>query len=231
MLEKIKGVNNPLTVVALFAALAEVAGTIALATVEKDLQHTFVWFVMGFPILLVVLFFATLNFNPKVLYAPSDFRNEENFLSTVIGTHSVSMNLDQVTHQLEDAKKQILQQALEQISALTNTERAKLSEILNHQLQRIEARIESVTKEAEAVASSATAAAYPQSALQASILQLLTAEPAPKSLDDIAKRTGRGLDATYTALERLIERNLVVERETGSKDLHQRRFSLAKSGA
>ncbi len=80
MLEKIKGIQNPLTIIALFAGLSEVAGTVALATVNKDLQHVFVWFVMGFPTLLVILFFLTLNFNARSLYAPSDFRSDERFL-------------------------------------------------------------------------------------------------------------------------------------------------------
>src|SRR5260370_21059054 len=104
MIEKLKAVNNPLTIIAIFAALAEIAGTAALATVDKSLQGTFVWFVMCFPVLLVLAFFATLNFNPKVLYAPSDFKNEENFLSTLIRTQSVSMNLEQAMHDLEERK-------------------------------------------------------------------------------------------------------------------------------
>jgi hypothetical protein len=118
MVEKIKAVNNPLTIIAIFVALAEVAGTVALATVDKELQHTFVRFVIGFRTLLAALFFATLNFNPKVLYAPSDFRNEENLANTLIGTQRVSMSLHEVTRQLEESKNQILNQAVEQITAV-----------------------------------------------------------------------------------------------------------------
>jgi len=81
MLEKMKAVNNPLTIIALFAALAEIAGTAALAAMDKEIQHIFIWFVMAFPILLVAMFFATLNFNPKVLYAPSDFFTTVHFFS------------------------------------------------------------------------------------------------------------------------------------------------------
>jgi len=80
MLENLSPIRNPLTIIALFAGLAEVAATAALATVEPTLQSTFVWFVMGFPVLLVIAFFLTLNFNARVLYAPSDFQDEGNFL-------------------------------------------------------------------------------------------------------------------------------------------------------
>jgi hypothetical protein len=210
MLEKIRAVSNPLTVIAIFAALAEVAGTIALATVNPELQQVFVWFVMGFPILLVVLFFATLNFNPKVLYAPSDFRDEENFLNTLVGSRTVSIGLDEVTRQLEEAKDRILRQAVEDITQVGGAERSKLSEILDRQLEQIETRIESVRRTAEALASGVSGAAYPQSGLQARILQLLRDEPGPMPVLDIARHMGMSLNATARALQRLVERRLVV---------------------
>jgi hypothetical protein len=63
--EKIKTVNNPLTIIAIFAGLAEIAGTTVLALVDKEIQHVFVWFVMVFPALLVILFFGTLVFQSQ----------------------------------------------------------------------------------------------------------------------------------------------------------------------
>ncbi|MCL2888097.1 MAG: hypothetical protein FWF35_02130 [Elusimicrobia bacterium] len=82
MIEKIKRIDNPLTIIAFFAAIAEVSATISLGLVGPELQKIFIWFVMLFPALLVICFFITLNFNPKVIYSPSDFKNEENFLIT-----------------------------------------------------------------------------------------------------------------------------------------------------
>ena len=73
-------VKNPLTVIAIFAGLAEVAGTAVLPFVADAQQSVYIWFLMAFPALLVVLFFLTLNFNPQVLYAPSDFRDEDNYM-------------------------------------------------------------------------------------------------------------------------------------------------------
>ena len=40
MLEKMKAVSNPLTIIALFAALAEVAGTVSLKFLDPSLQKT-----------------------------------------------------------------------------------------------------------------------------------------------------------------------------------------------
>lgn len=80
MTEKIGPVKNPLTVIAIFAGVAEAASTAVLPFVDAGVQSLYVWFVMLFPALLVVAFFATLNFNPKVLYAPSDYEDEKNFI-------------------------------------------------------------------------------------------------------------------------------------------------------
>ncbi|QXV74673.1 hypothetical protein [Rhizobium phage RHEph21] len=79
LLPKIPHIRNPLTVVAVFAAFAEVSGTAVLPLLEKDVQHIYVWFLMLFPTLLILLFFATLNWNHTVLYAPSDYKDEDNF--------------------------------------------------------------------------------------------------------------------------------------------------------
>lgn len=88
MTEKIRRINNPLTIIAIFAALAEVNATVSLGLIPESLQGIFIWFVLGFPTFLVAGFFFTLNFNPKVLYAPSDFKDEQNFINTLSGKHN-----------------------------------------------------------------------------------------------------------------------------------------------
>ena len=79
MIEKVSHVKNPLTVIAIFAGLAEVSGTVVLPFLQKETQGTYVWFLMGFPCLLVLLFFVTLLAKHYVLYAPSDFRDDKLF--------------------------------------------------------------------------------------------------------------------------------------------------------
>lgn len=73
-------VKNPLTIIAIFAGLAEVSGTGVLPFVSSSNQIYFIYFLMIFPMSLVIFFFLTLNFNHKVLYAPSDFQDESNFI-------------------------------------------------------------------------------------------------------------------------------------------------------
>lgn len=83
MIENIGPIKNPLTIIAIFAAIAEISGTLVLPFIATSNQSIYVWFLIVFPVLLIILFFLTLNFNHKVLYAPSDYKNEENFLQSL----------------------------------------------------------------------------------------------------------------------------------------------------
>lgn len=76
-------VSNPLTLIGMFAGISEVAATGVLPLLTGHVQDVFVWFVMLFPVFLVGLFFLTLNFNNKVIYAPSDFQDERHFMETI----------------------------------------------------------------------------------------------------------------------------------------------------
>lgn len=76
-------VKNPLSVIAIFAGIAEISGTAVLPHIAVVNQALYIWFLMLFPTLLVSIFFLTLNFNHKVLYAPSDFKDEDNFVNLI----------------------------------------------------------------------------------------------------------------------------------------------------
>jgi hypothetical protein len=80
MLEKFKKVSNPLTIIAIFAGITEAMCTIALAATSDQNEIWIVIFLVSFPTALVIMFFLTLNFNHKVLYAPSDYTDEANFM-------------------------------------------------------------------------------------------------------------------------------------------------------
>ncbi len=76
-------VRNPLTLIAIFAGLAEVSATVALPQLSPEMQSVFVWFVMGFPFGIVVPFFVVLWFRPKHLYGPGDYRQDPEHLGGV----------------------------------------------------------------------------------------------------------------------------------------------------
>lgn len=77
--------KNPLTIIAIFAAIVEASALASLPFLKDDSQDLYTWFLIGFPPFLTLLFFVTLNFNYKVLYSPSDFRNENDFLEIAKG--------------------------------------------------------------------------------------------------------------------------------------------------
>jgi biotin operon repressor len=210
MIENIKAVQNPLTVVAIFAGLAEVAGTVALATVDKELQHTFVWFVMAFPTFIVTLFFATLNFNAKVLYAPSDFRNEENFLNTLIGRKEMSLSFKHLAKQLDVAKQQIVAEAAKKIGAAGEAEREKLTFIVDQQIDLIKEKVESTRESAEDVTLEAALGQLPRSELQARVISFLTQQNQPIPIREIANAVKMSQAATERAVQKLATRGVVV---------------------
>ncbi len=93
-----KHVKNPLTLIAVFAGLAEVAATGVLPVLKEDVRNIFVWYVMLFPALLVSLFFWTLNRNHHVLYAPSDFEDEEHFMKTLSAVYISTTEESDILH-------------------------------------------------------------------------------------------------------------------------------------
>ncbi|MGC3990189.1 MAG: hypothetical protein QM796_11005 [Chthoniobacteraceae bacterium] len=79
MTEKIGHIKNPLTIIAIFAGLAEVGGTIVLPILQPNVQALYVWFLMIFPTSLVGVFFFVLYHKHQVLYAPSDYHSDHAF--------------------------------------------------------------------------------------------------------------------------------------------------------
>lgn len=110
-----KKISNPLTIIGIFAGIAEVAGTVVLPFVSDKMQTIFIWYVMLFPVILVIAFFLTLNFNSTVLYSPSDFTDERNYMesmrtlkrikSTVESASESGKNDQEIIHQVYNEVK------------------------------------------------------------------------------------------------------------------------------
>lgn len=78
-----KRITNPMTVIAIFATLSETSAAISLPFLDDDERDVYIWFLISFPFYLLFLFFATLNFNYRSLYAPSDFEKDEHFMNLI----------------------------------------------------------------------------------------------------------------------------------------------------
>ena len=76
-------ITNPLTLIAIFATLSETSAAISLPFLDDEERDTYIWFLISFPFYLLFLFFATLNFNYRSLYAPSDFEKGEHFIKAM----------------------------------------------------------------------------------------------------------------------------------------------------
>jgi len=93
-------VSNPLTIIAIFAGLAETLATVALVNLPPEIQGTFVYFVMAFPSGIVLLFFYTLYFKNIVLYAPSDYDNQSHYLEANQIKDSVNNEVDKIFNEI-----------------------------------------------------------------------------------------------------------------------------------
>lgn len=122
MIEKFGPIKNPLTIIAIFAAIVEISGTIVLPFIEKSNQMLYVWFLMVFPTLLVLLFFLTLNFNHKVLYAPSDYTNEDHFVQ--------SLSKASATEKFQKMKAELVEEKSE---VFDSTQPGRVPEVSPHQ--------------------------------------------------------------------------------------------------
>lgn len=72
-----------MTIIAIFAVLSESSAAISLPFLGDEEREIYVWFLISFPFYLLLLFFITLNFNYRSLYAPSDFEKDETFLQVI----------------------------------------------------------------------------------------------------------------------------------------------------
>ncbi|WP_339782858.1 hypothetical protein NSQ38_15735 [Paenibacillus sp. FSL R7-0313] len=115
-------VQNPLTIIAIFAGIAELAGTTVLLGLPLEIQRVFVWFVMLFPIGLVAAFFLVLVFKHDVLYAPSDFKDENHFMNLRNANKQINSELAGLTDILEETKE---------IDSTTEQTKEKLNQAIN----------------------------------------------------------------------------------------------------
>jgi len=78
-----KRITNPMTVIAIFATLSETSAAISLPFLDNKEREVYIWFLISFPFYLLFLFFITLNFNYRSLYAPSDFEKGKHFIKVM----------------------------------------------------------------------------------------------------------------------------------------------------
>ncbi|QJI44500.1 hypothetical protein HKK52_27270 [Pseudomonas sp. ADAK2] len=78
-----KKISNPMTIIAIFAAISETSAAVSLPFLDNAEREIYIWFLISFPFYLLFLFFLTLNFNYRSLYAPSDFEKDKYFVKVM----------------------------------------------------------------------------------------------------------------------------------------------------
>ncbi|MGG2023641.1 hypothetical protein AB1J88_26790 [Pseudomonas sp. S8] len=94
MIKVRKKITNPMTIIAIFAFISESSAAISLPFLDNNEREVYVWFLISFPFYLLLLFFLTLNFNYRSLYAPSDFEKDDSFLKTFEELKTTESNPD-----------------------------------------------------------------------------------------------------------------------------------------
>jgi len=220
VIERIRFIKNPLTIIAIFAGLAEIAGTTALALVDKELQAIFIWFVMGFPLVLVCLFFLTLNFNPSVLYAPSDFQDEQNFLRILANRRKLAEDVDIIDKQIEIAQANITERMRDEVQVERDVNQQQLVDYLKHAMGSIRDQLIALQSSADAVVLDAGRQAFPHSDFQARILGLLSESKHAMNSGQIASTLGMSTAATRRALDRLCNRHIISCEGNANEELY-----------
>lgn len=93
-----KKIINPMTIIAIFATLSETSAAVSLPFLDNQERQAYIWFLISFPFYLLFLFFITLNFNYKSLYAPSDFQKSKQFVRVIDDAARSEKNKDSFAH-------------------------------------------------------------------------------------------------------------------------------------
>jgi len=126
MLEKFGKISNPLTIIAIFAGLAEVLGIGVLPFIgDLKWQGPIVFFVAFFPFFLVALFFTTLILKQNVLYAPSDFNDQAHYLAI----QELEKKQSNIDHEITTVKQQLL--AMEAIGVLERNSQSDIRRVIS----------------------------------------------------------------------------------------------------
>ena len=213
MREKITGPNSPLSIIALFSSLAEIASTTAMFALPTHLQEIFIWFIMGFPAALILGFFITLNLNPRVLYAPSDFKDENNYMDS-IGRREIKDSLSSLHERVLELQRETISEAEKVLTNVGENEAKKIKDLTLKQMETIRQRIEITEARIEETVSNPNPHESAQiEGVSARILQVLTEGPQRSS--EIAKNVGLSAATITRRLAVMRSQGLIESRALG----------------
>jgi hypothetical protein len=93
-------IRTPISMIAIFAAVAEVAIIVGLTRTTGSIQDRMSWFAILYPSLLTLAFFLILYFRPAVLYSPGDYQTDANFLTSISAANAQNSEVEAKLGQL-----------------------------------------------------------------------------------------------------------------------------------
>lgn len=150
--------KNPLGIIALFIVLvyALSASTLIFSQIPYDLQKILIYFIVIFPVFVLVVFFILVTKHHDKLYSPSDFKDESNFMETRYPiTGEIRTSQPQVTtndnSKLNGVKNDIksvqntldsIEKATKSTSKVNNKEVSKLVEIAQEAIGDVKTKLD-----------------------------------------------------------------------------------------
>jgi hypothetical protein len=126
-MEKAKGLTrNPLGIIGLFISLIYGFACLVLGISLNNLHGSeerlpLIWFIILFPVLILIAFTYLVIYHHKKLYAPSDYKDEKNFVNTFFDSKVVAPDLEEVNVQLKSLKtEKNTDQIIASISKISN---------------------------------------------------------------------------------------------------------------
>lgn len=117
---KTKGLTrNPLGIIALFISLIYGFACLVLSTSINNLKGPderlpLIWFIILFPLLILAAFTFLVIKHHKKLYAPSDYKDEKNFINPYAGNKAISTDLDNLIKKLKITSPSELENQLDE---------------------------------------------------------------------------------------------------------------------
>jgi hypothetical protein len=81
-------IKNPMTIIALFIGLTEVALAIVFQKLPNEFKLPVIWTLVCLPTLCLLGFFTVLYFRPHHLYGPRDFKHDDSYLRLIESTQN-----------------------------------------------------------------------------------------------------------------------------------------------
>jgi len=117
----IKMSKNPLGIIGLmFVLVYGIAGVVSISsTFKNDERYIITWFLVLFPVLVVLVFFRLVTKHHSKLCAPSDFSNEENFVGLINNQIANSPKVMEIESLMTSVQEQINNQPLYKYTKLS----------------------------------------------------------------------------------------------------------------